>query len=359
MNARNGALAFVIGVRILVFAVAVTVSVVVSTPVRVLQRWTPEPTGYTLPWVQTVKDRVKAAVLGRLPSWVTYRGKGLFTVETTRGMKQLDRLVDRVPQTVFDWWQRFGTRLMMAFLFVWALILLAAVSLWVWATGHLAFELAVWALEYDWLSLFEVQRQQPEFDPLAAIAAAVQAIPEIALALAILGVIVLVLVIAMWVAMLPLLPGLALHELGHYAAIRRSGAIVESYGLLLFGPVLAGAFVEPGSDANRLDVRDSAGVWAAGIANSVLWGALLVAFGVAAGGQPLMTIEALVTGGATAVVADQPVGALFVLLGSVEFANAFGNAYPGGRVDGGGFIRRMEREWWGFDAALAECNYYG
>lgn len=203
------------------------------------------------------------------------------------------------------------------------------------------------AMTFDWASLLEPQ-PTPEVDLIAQLQQLVAAMPELLHTGAVFLLYAGVGIVLSWGLMVFILPGIALHEFGHYAAARRAGASVDSYGLLLLGPVLGGAYVEPGDDAEDLPADKKYGIWAAGIGNSMLWGTVLLAGGLALSGDPGAVLFGWLLQD-FGVFTSQPVASLLLALGIMEVANSFLNAMPFGPVDGGGFVRTAEEDLWGLD----------
>jgi Zn-dependent protease len=142
----------------------------------------------------------------------------------------------------------------------------------------------------------------------------------------------------LFVFTLPILPGLALHEFGHYAALRKADVEIESYGLLFSGPILNGAFVNPDSEEiEEKDVDTQFSVLAGGIANNLLYGTVLL------GGSLLLFTNPLtkITGGIEVQI-QQPLPAILFWIACFEYAMAFANACPVGRLDGGKFVQVAE-----------------
>lgn len=346
MRTMTGAMAFVVVVRLIIQGVAF----VLASPVIALKKRLPDTDGPTSPRLMRFKSWVSSRTLDRLPEWAEYRGNFKLLLKTNVGSDQLDTFVNRVPAPLIKGWLRFAIATMAVFLVGWSVLLLVGLVLAVQAAWTLTQDVVEWALAYDWLSLLNSQ-PTTGFDPIAQVLGIVNAIPEIAHMIGVLAISLLISIIFYWFVMAFLLPGLTLHEFGHYAAIRRAGASVDSYGLLLFGPLLGGAFVEPGEDAEELDAAQDFRIWSAGIANSLLWGTSLLLSGLLLTEQPLTTIQALYTQ-QYGVVSSQPVPSILLGVGVVEVANSFLNAVPFGPVDGGGFIRTAEEEWWDFDDSI-------
>lgn len=350
MTVRMGAMGFVIGVRVLLFVVALAV----VTPAKFIAGRLPSGSERNYPRIERLRCWIHEQTVGRLPDCAEYKGSSIVMVRTNYGMEWLDSVVDRIPDSVVRQWGRFGILVMEIFVFIWSAVLLVWLGAAAWIVAGWVRDIVGWALAYDWLSLLQ-PRAPPDYDVWAALEAAIQAAPEYAMAFGLLIVAFALVVVFWWAIMLPLLPGLTLHEFGHYAAIRKAGASVDSYGLLLFGPLLGGAFVEPGDDAEELTGTDAYTVWSGGIANSVLWGSILIAAGTTMGGDPLTVYAAFFNHG-LATLMESPLASFLVLVGGIEVANGFLNAVPVGPVDGGGFIKEIEEEWWGYQDALSRLG---
>lgn len=354
MTLRSGALAFAVGVRLAWFLTSLVVWLlvsVVSKPVRWLLPTVDRPQST---WVARFKGYVGGMGFLSLPDWIEYRGNGMFLLKTSRGSEAFDRAIDRLPESLLRHWQAFGVYLMLVFMATWAVILLVLLGATVWMYGSLAVTLGVTALSFDWASIFAGQQSPPGIDLAAILSGAevlIYALPDIGLTLLTLAGSIVVLVAVWWLIMLPFFPGLALHEFGHYAAIRDAGETVDSYGLLLIGPLLGGAFVEPSDRVALLDADDKLSMLSAGISNSLLWGTVLLATGLLLAGDPAAIATALYRQGPMAAF-QRPVVTVLLGVGAFELYNAFTNAIPIGPVDGGRFIQTIEREWWGFDAAI-------
>lgn len=343
VNAMIGAMAFVIVVRLILHGTALAL----SFPISALKERLPNTEGPTFPRLKRLKSWFVDRTLDQLPEWAEYNGSFTILLKTDAGAERLETLVNRIPDRVISGWLQFGVATMVVFLVGWGVLLLAGLVLAAKTAWSLILASVKWALAYDWASLLEA-RPTPSFDPLGQLLQLVNAMPEIAYTIALLAVSLLACIVVYWVLMLFLLPGLTLHELGHYAAIRRAGGSVDSYGLFLLGPLPGGAFVEPGEDTEDLHAQHHFGIWSAGIANSLLWGTIVLSCGLVLSGEPLTALHALYAQD-YAMLTTQPLSSVLLAVGIVEMSNGFLNAVPIGPVDGGGFIRTAEEEWWGFD----------
>lgn len=362
---RSVGLGFVVVTRVSWLLAAIGLALPVIIPVALLKRYLPRrqrrfhfprlarARDVIVQWLLTARDwlkrrssAVRAWVGRRLPPWVDHRRAGIILLKTDRGMARLDMVVDRIPDATFERWRRFAVQTMEVFVIVWGAILLAYLGVSLWLVGKLVIAAGEWVLTADWAALMQ-SGAPPQYNP-GSVPSDAAAVWRLLVRLAA-GVVTAIVIL--WAIMLPLLPGLTLHEFGHYAALRKAGASVDGYGLLLIGPVLGGAFVEPGSDAALLDRDDTFGVWAGGIANSLIWGTVLLVAGLAAGGDAVRLFE-LYTAGDISGLLSQPAASLLLAVGAIEVANGFLNAVPLGPVDGGGYIRSVEREWWGFHGAI-------
>lgn len=356
MNLGLIAMGFVVGVRILWLAIAVAL----VEAVRWVRSLIPssEPPWWVLRLRSDIKrlkhtvipDRIRAFSLRdyighRSPEWIERHETGALLVKTTVGMDRLDAIVDRLPDGPFRVWRRVGVIAFSMLVVIWGGLLLASLPYGAWLTGHAIADAVTWAVAFDWIGALS---QPPKPAPAPDVSLA-----DTAVALAALVIGILLAIIFWWVLMLPFMPGLILHEFGHYAALRKAGASVDSFGILLFGPFLGGAFVQPGSDSAVLDHDTTLGVWAGGVANTIVAGTILLTAGVLLGGDPVRVVEMAISG---EWVLANPIATGVTLIGLFELGNGFLNALPLGPVDGGGFIRQIEREWWGFDKAIREVR---
>lgn len=296
--------------------------------------------------LSALKADIRDRVLPHLPEWLEHQSGLTFLVRMDGGKNRLDAVVDAVPDRLLDAWSRFGVVTMTVFVTIWGVILLAAFGVWLWIAGGLVVDGTQWALAFDWMSLLNTD-VSTDTNVLERFIGYALAIPGFVVAAGKALVLAVIAVGMTWLVTLPLLPGLALHEFGHYAAIRHAGGDVDSYGLLLLGPVLGGAYVKEDGDINDLGPQNAYSVWAAGIANSVLWGTMLVSLGVVLSAGTVDVVN-LVNGNVLSEVSRQPLASVFILVGGIDIANGFLNAIPFGPVDGGGFIETRERESWGF-----------
>lgn len=348
MSARNdtfGVLALVSITRLTLLATAL----VFAAPVSFIRGNLPTNTVKSQRFT-AFKTLISQETIGRLPDWVERNGKYTFMLKTTHGMNHLDALVEKTPTRLLRLWQHFGILTMTIFVTTWAFILLAATAFWFWHTGTTAIETTHWALNYDWLSLLQLQ-EPTDHSLLERLTTALASIPDAYHTIFNTTIMAATVIAVWWLIMLPLIPGLILHELGHYAAIREAGGTVESYGILLIGPVLGGAFVQPGNDVNLLDKHNQFFVWSAGIANSLIWGTLLTTTALLLGGHTSI-LKIFTEGAAPTAVQSVPLASVLLLIGVTEIMNGFLNAIPLGPVDGGGFIRTQEADWWGFNDAI-------
>jgi hypothetical protein len=270
-------------------------------PLKALRERLPETNGPMFPRLTRLKTTIVSAARERSPEWIEHDGNFTFLLKTNVASDWLDALVDRVPERLIDYWLKFAIIAMAAMLLVWAVLLLGGLFLAVRTVWALTVKLVEWAANYDWLSLLE-QQPQPQYDPMGA--------------------------------------------------IRRAGASVDSYGLLLLGPLLGGAFVSPGDDAEDLKAERDFEIWSAGIANSLIWGSILLSCGLLLSGEPAAVIQALF-GQQSGIFLDKPVSSILLAIGMVEVANSFVNAVPFGPVDGGGFVRTAEEELWDLEESTA------
>lgn len=335
-NAMVGALVFVSIVRFLMQNVAR----LVGLPFTILNKYLPETNGPSFPRLARLKHYLQDAILDSLPENVEYEGSYTFLVKTNRGDGYLDNLVERIPDSIFHHWQRFGVATMVCFLVLWSVLLLAFTAI----TGALVFKTTVETiptlLSFDWTSLFHAQ-PTTGVEWSISLSQVIGVIPGVLIRLGSLLLGMLLFVALFWVLTLIFLPGVALHEFGHYAAVRRAGASVDSYGLILMGPFLGGAFVQPGDDAEELSVEQDFVIFAAGIANNMILGTALLLLGVLVAPDPVGIIHSYISGD-WSFIFNQSLGTLLLGLGSFEVFNGFLNAVPFGPVDGGRFIQTAE-----------------
>lgn len=365
MRFRFAGLALVIGARAIVYTFTLFIISIFRLPLRCPGRT--EGIRYvpllheSMKYIKVFRNRLFTGFVNRLPECIEHQKNVIFLFKTNLGKSYLDRFVERIPDGVLDLWRRFGVRLMEMFLFVWGVILLVALGVILWIAGNLLIEGIQWLVSVDWLSLSlpePPKKGQPEFNLVSLIKGIAEIVPQIFMGLAYFVVYGVIFTVFMWIIMLPFLPGLAIHEFGHYVSIKKSEASVEDYGLVLIGPLLAGAFVEPGNDAEHLDKNSSYWVWSSGISNSVLWGSFLIAMGIMIHTDPLSLFLDF-SMGEIDVIMDHPLPSALIAVGLFESANAFLNAMPIGPVDGGGYIRRVEREYWGFHDAIKKTRISG
>ena len=328
--------------------VAEAVLSVLWAPVAALERSTPSSNGGLSPRLARFRQHAVAGVLGRLPGCVEHRSGLTFMIGTTAGAARLDNIAECIPDRIIGGWLWFGTATVAVFLFTWAVILLGIVTLVIWA-GLGVFEFVVVQLQtMDWATLLDRDpTATPDLTELLMTLAA--STPEILAVLSKLVVVLIVSIAATWLMMLPFIPGLFLHEFGHYAAARRYDIPIEQYGLILLGPFLGGAFVGPDEGVvEARPMRQRLHMVSAGIASQLLWGSAMLLLGILLLSDPVGALASVWTRD-YAVIAANPVSAIMFYLGAVEVLNGFLNAFPGGPVDGGLFIQAAEDEYWGFD----------
>lgn len=336
---------------LLIFVVAVNflyeaTAHVIAKPIIWLKRRLPNTSGPSFPRLAGLKAGI-LRVGGRYkPDWIEHSGSLFFKLKTTRGSTYLDRLVERIPDRALNCWIRGSVAAMVAMLAVWAAILLTSLVILLGLLGKGAIAVMQWLGTVDWISLFTVQPAEPvQIDIAAQLMAVAAGLPDLLLSLAI----AFLWSLAMfWGVMLLFLPGISLHEFGHYAALKKHGLDVEHYGLFTIGPYPGGAFVEPACDLRKESSPTNYAVLAAGIGNTLLWAAVLLITGLFVTGSPVAAVVAALAGDISLFVAS-PAAGLLVLLAVFEAVNAFLNAFPRGPVDGGLFVEAAEREFYGIE----------
>jgi hypothetical protein len=195
----------------------------------------------------------------------------------------------------------------------------------------------------DWQSLFQTGAQ-PDYSFSLSVAEVVGSIPDILVGLGAAIVALLVLIVLFAGVMLLFMPGLILHEFGHYASIEHGGGEIERYGIIFIGPFLGGAFVDPGESMETMNLFDKLYGLSAGVANTVIWGTMLTVGGLVLVGNPITIVQAWLSNEYSVLLAN-PVGTGLLLIGFVEFTNAQLNSFPGGPIDGGKVIDAAEDEY--------------
>jgi len=269
------------------------------------------------------KSRVGDSLIPKLPAWAEYHGGYIIMAKTTYGKATVDRFVDRVPKRLLEVWQRFSVAMMFVLLTLWSLFLLAClgVLLGVSATG--LYSLLQNPPSFEWLF---VEPSLGETDVALTLG------DVLYYSLHFVGFLIVLFVVFVATFLL-FLPGMMLHEGGHYLAARRNDLTVDYYGIIFKGPLPAGAFVHiPDDELEEAPRENVLPTLAGGIGNTMLWASAL-----------------LVTGGSVLLAATQfdlsslsVLGYGLVLIGGFELFNAYINAFPAGKVDGGLFVEAAQ-----------------
>jgi len=329
-NTLTLALVFVVAARLCI----AQLGRVVSYPFRLLAKYVPASDDPSFPRYAKLKARLGDYLLNLLPEWVEYRGNYVFLLKTTYKIDTLRGIAGRIPDRYYDYWHRFGLLTMVSFLVVWAFVMLillgVSLGLFVSSIPDL--------LTVDWASLFHINYGTA--DPTYELPGVWDLLVGLATLLALSAVAILL----MGVVMLFFLPGLLIHEFGHFASMEYVDCGVSHYGIILTGPVLGGAFVQPERDMDELAIEESMHALSAGVANTLLWGMVLTSIGLVLAGGSLTDLLPLYDV-STQTLTSNPVGKIILLLGIVELSNAQLNAFPGGPVDGGRFMQVADAEW--------------
>lgn len=338
------AVAFVVGTRFILHGTLLAI----SWPYRTLNSLLPSTNTTTFTRIERLKEYVASKLTKHLPGDVEFRGNWVILLKTTYGQQQLDALVDSTPDRLVDIWLRLSVATTLALLVTWATVLLIGLVIAAKTILELFPELISKLATFDW-GYSHTTRPTPNVDLTEILIEAITSIPEIAIALGIVALVVAITVISFWVASLALLPGLAFHEFGHYAAIRKGGKIVEYYGLVLTGPILGGAFVSiDDEELESMPAIHQFRTWSAGIGTDLLWSTFLISSAMVLSTDPVGLLTAFSRQNYI-VLSAQPVPALLLAVGTLEIVNGFLNALPLGPVDGGQFMKTAEEIWWGYE----------
>jgi len=292
--------------------------------------WISEPIygPFQLSQYQRFKFKVARKTEQLLPEWIDYYGSYTFMLKTTRGKAYLDSLAERIPERLFTKWQRLSIAVMSICLLLWVILSAIGVVAGIGAIGGLLYDIATGGIDL-WVGETSVQETSYDVSVVEMFITAIVAVLSL-----------LLFSVLFTIAMSPVLIGLALHEFGHYAAIKQAGAEVEFYGLLLTGPLLGGAFVHPTDEIYESDVETQLSVFAGGITANILYGSLLVCLSLVLFTDPLTTLSGLTT-----EIIKQPLPAAFFFFGCFEIVAGFANAVPIGGVDGGYFVQIAEQHY--------------
>lgn len=279
--------------------------------------------------VELVED-INGWIDERTPAFVD-PGSTFIKVKSSRGLDRLDALSQDIPDSIWRRWTTFG----ILFTGVSMAVVTAAI---LWLTGWGVGQLIQAALSFDFNSA-SVGVTDFELRPIYWLGQAATG----------------------WVyyhaLILVVLPGLVLHEFGHYVSLVKNGVAVESYGLLFFGPVLVGAYVQPEDSETQpeLTTRQELEIFSAGIVQNVGWGTCLLLIAgvliVTAPGGFAAILDVYNTPGARWTW-RQSSGVLFGLVGSAEYLGGISNAAPVPYLDGGHYAKALLNRWWSFDEAL-------
>jgi hypothetical protein len=314
---------------------------VVTYPVVLLQSYLPN--NERASWIDRLCTKVRTWFEDTTPEWVELHGQFTIIISTTRGQDRLEAFANSIPDWLYDRWHQFALVSMVGFLVSWAvgMVILTVVS------GVLTAAMIPKAIAYvttvDWQSLFQTGAQ-PDYSFSLSVAEVVGSIPDILVGLGAAIVALLVLIVLFAGVMLLFMPGLILHEFGHYASIEHGGGEIERYGIIFIGPFLGGAFVDPGESMETMNLFDKLYGLSAGVANTVIWGTMLTVGGLVLVGNPITIVQAWLSNEYSVLLAN-PVGTGLLLIGFVEFTNAQLNSFPGEPIDGGKVIDAAEDEY--------------
>jgi Zn-dependent protease len=275
-----------------------------------------------------VKFRIARTTEQVLPEWIEYYGSYTFMLKTTRGKDTLDQLADSIPDWLFKRWQRLSISVMSLCLLLWVVLSAIGVVVGIGAMGGVLYDIATGGIDI-WIGEAPVQETSYDVTIAEVFTTVIVAIFSL-----------LLFSILFTVAMSPVLIGLALHEFGHYAGIRRSGADVEFYGLLLSGPLIGGAFVHPTDDIYEKDAETQLAAFAGGITANIIYGSCLLCLSLVLFTDPVNTLS-----GWTMEIIQQPLPATLFFFGCFEIVAAFANSVPVGGVDGGKFVQVAEQHY--------------
>jgi len=289
--------------------------------------WISEPIygPFQLSQYQRFKFKVARKTEQLLPEWIDYYGSYTFMLKTTRGKAYLDRLALWIPDRLFTKWQRLSISVMSLLVLLWVVLSAIGVLVGIGAMSGLLYDIATGGIDL-WVGEASVQESSYDVNVVQILTTAIVAVFSL-----------LLFSVLFTIAMSPVLIGLALHEFGHYAAIKRSGADVEFYGLLLTGPLLGGAFVHPTDEIYEKDVQTQLAAFGGGVTANILYGSLLVCLSLVLFTDPLTTLS-----GWTTEIIQQPLPAVVFFFGCFEITAGFANAVPIGGVDGGYFVQIAE-----------------
>lgn len=269
----------------------------------------------TKPIANPIGDRVKKFDEWS-PEWIDRWGK-FHTVETTHGMPVLEKWAKKIPEKYWSKWATFSMLSMGTFVVIWFFIF-----------AYITYEGFLFGSEIYYEMDFLAAREPPDISAL-----------EMAVTVAVWST-ALLLTVAYFLLLLPLyillflvlIPGIALHELGHFVAMVRNDIEVEAYGILFLGPLPAGAFVKPTDD--EWDEKKTLGtklqVFSSGISANIAYGAFFAVIAL-----PWLGFSALDSSNPVAMTALY----VFLILSIIEFINAFFNSIPLWKLDGGHFFK--------------------
>jgi Zn-dependent protease len=284
------------------------------------------------------KFNIRQKTIPKLPEWIEYRGNYMFLVKTTKGKDKLDWVVDRIPKPLFNVWQRFGVSVMVILLVLHSLLILAAIGVSVVAMGIALQDLVTNGLPLD---LLAVETGQTEVERGISLQDVLWSLATIPIAI---GILLLLSAVFWYLLVLPLLPGLLLHEFGHYAMAKRADVEIQSYGFIFMGPFVQGAFVEPNDeDLERASVSEKLRILSGGVGTNILLATGYICLALLVLENPVNAFSQVLTGNAY-LLADQPVALCIVGLACVEVALALLNTLPGGEIDGGRVVQIVEEE---------------
>jgi len=290
--------------------------------------------------------------VNQLPAYIEYRGNWTVMIHTTKGKGWFTSVAARIPDRVYRYWHRYSLVSMVVLLSVWSLAILFGVGVSIGVYIHTLTEMVPKLLTVDWSTFIQFGNQPtPEYE--LTLQTVLNGLLKVGVGLIQLTALLLLATLLLWVFMLPIIPGLIIHEFGHFASMQQAGSDVETYGLILTGPILAGAFVQPDESFEDVSPQKRLHALSAGVGNTLLWATVLLTGGFVLTSDPVSVLQSL-AGRDHTVFIQHPVGSILLLFGVFEMMNAVGNAFPIGHVDGGLFMDAAEERWDGLKQITSE-----